>query len=171
MIAAAAGAAVLTFAHPGVSPAASFWTSQVMQLVSQGARLCLSVRSTAALAAAAPAYGARPQTSALGRADSRPVWLLGPRGEVQVAPLDGYEGFRCTVYAATGEASGLVRALPDLARALGFARTPTTPARWPGEAAYRGRSGAALGAYLFTASPLIHGAGYGAMLVVGRSPS
>ena len=148
----------------------SAWDGRVLQWLSAGTRLCLASSSRADVARLASAYGARaaPEVHARRTVFDTPVWLFGPRGEVALSADGGGAGLRCALVASTGEATALARDLPGLALALGFARTPTTPARWPGEAAYRGRSGGVQGAYLFTAAPFIHGAPYGALLVVAR---
>ena len=145
------------------------WALRVLGLMDTGLRLCLDARSPAALFASAPAAGAR--LAPTPRVDARfatPTWLLGARGEVQMVASATFAGTRCTVSAASGDAGVLAAELPRSAAALGFVSTPTAPARWPGEAAWRGRSGPATGAYLATAAPFVHGAPYGALLVVSR---
>ena len=164
------------------APTRSAWDAQVLRWLSAGTRLCLASPTRADLARLAAAYGARPAPTvqpaartlqgravqARGAAFATPAWLLGGRGEVALTADDTRQGLRCALVASTGDAAALAGDLPGLAAALGFARTPTTPARWPGEAAYRGRGGAVRGAYLFTAAPFIHGAPFGALLVAIR---
>lgn len=182
MIAAAALAAGLLAASPRgracapsraprAAPPADMraWSMRVLGLMDTGLRLCLATRSPAALFASAPAVGARAAPAP--RLDARfatPSWVLGPRGEVQVVASATSTGTRCVVSAASGDAGVLAGELPRRVAALGFVRTPTAPARWPGEAAWRGRGGPAAGVYLATAAPFVHGAPYGALLVVSR---
>lgn len=182
MIAAAALAAGLAaaaprarpYAPPRVDPRAAppdarAWALRVAGWVDIGLRLCTDARSPAGLDAAA--YRAGAVRTPAPRIDARyatPTWLLGLRGEVQVSASGARDGLRCTVSAVSGDAGVLQAELPRHAAALGFVRVPTYPARWPGEAAWRGRGGPAAGAYLATAAPFVHGAPYGALLVVSR---
>ena len=187
MIAAAALAAGLAAAPPRgraytapraaprayLAPDERAWTLRVLALIDTGLRLCLEARSPAALALAAPRAGGRADPAApAGRGSfAAPVWLFGPRGEVQVEASAVRTGLRCTVSAVSGQAALIAAAVPARAAALGFVRTPSSPARWPGEGAWRGVRGEAAGAYLATAAPLVHGAPYGALMVVARPAS
>ncbi len=176
MIAAAALAAGLVATAPARHTAPMLaepraWSLRVTGWLRQGAQLCLQASGPAALAALGPRYGARPAPAPRVRSArfSTTFQVLGPRGEVTVSGWGAPGGFRCTVEAASGEAGALQRELPGLVAGLGFVRMPTVPARWPGEAAWRGR-GATTGVELFTAAPLVHGAPYGALLQFARSP-
>ena len=157
------------YARAAPSSDSRAWALRVAGWLDTGLRLCTDARSPVGLDAAA--YRAGAVRALAPRIDARyatPAWLLGPRGEVQVSATGGRDGLRCTVSAVSGDAGPLQADLPRRAAALGFARTPTAPARWPGEAAWRGRGGPAAGAYLATAAPFVHGAPYGALLVVSR---
>ncbi len=176
MIVAAAAAAGLALAspHPAAptkaAPSEAAWTARVLGWTAAGLGACLRARTAAEAGALAAGAGARlaPSPPLASARLLSPVWVFGPRGEVTLTARDAPDGERCTVEALSGEARLLARDLPRLAVALGFVRTPTTPARWPGESAWRGRRAPAAGAYLAAAAPLVHGAPYGALLVVSR---